>query len=120
MVRFYKKQGRDSSMFEGLKDMGKLVKQAKEMKSKMKNVQDELKEIKVTGRSASGNIEVTLTGELVCTDIKIAPSLLEPGMADIMKKQLKEAFNEAAEKSKQLATSKLSDISKGFNIPGLT
>ncbi|RAP34666.1 nucleoid-associated protein, YbaB/EbfC family [Candidatus Marinamargulisbacteria bacterium SCGC AAA071-K20] len=107
-------------MFEGLKDMGKLVKQAKEMKSKMKNVQDELKDVKVTGRSASGNVEVVLTGELVCLDIKIAPSLLEQGMADIMKKQLKEAFNSAAQDAKGIATSKLSDISKGFNIPGLT
>jgi nucleoid-associated protein EbfC len=107
-------------MFEGLKDMGKLVKQAKDMKSKMKNVQDELKHVKVTGRSASGNVEVVLTGELVCTDIKIAPSLLEQGMVENLKKQLKEAFNQAAEESKGIATAKLSDISKGFNIPGLT
>ena len=72
--------------------MGKLVKQAKEMKSKMKNVQDELKDVNVTGRSAAGNVEVILTGELVCTSIKIAPSLREPGMEDVMINQLTKLF----------------------------
>ena len=33
---------------------------------------------------------------------------------------VKQAFNLSAKKSKQQASSKLSDVSKGLNIPGLT
>ena len=62
-------------MFEGLKDMGKLLKQAGEMKSKMKTIQDELKRVSVTGSAEGGKIEVVLSGELECLDVRIDPSL---------------------------------------------
>ncbi len=107
-------------MFEGLKDMGKLLKQAGEMKSKMKKIQDELKKVRVTGAAEGGKIEVVISGELEVLDIKIDPSLLAPGSQQTIQKGLLKAFNDASKKSKELATSKLSDISGGLDIPGLT
>ncbi len=106
-------------MFEGLKDMGKLLKQAKEMKAKMKQVQDELKTIKVSG-TFEGKCEVILTGELELVQLTIDPSLLNPNDGKRLEKGLTKAFNEAVKKAKDAATSKLSTVTGGLNLPGLT
>lgn len=106
-------------MFEGMKDMAKLVKQAKDMKSKMKQVQSELKKAIVEGQNKNGKVTVKLTGELECVDVTIDPAVLAPTNQKALQKALLEAFNDAAEKSKKLATSRLSDISGNLNIPGL-
>lgn len=107
-------------MFEGIKDMGKLLKQAKEMKSKMKSVQNELKKMTVTGLSKKRKAKVILTGELECVEITFDPELNTRENCKALAKELKEAFNDAAVQAKGLATNKLSDISKGMDIPGLT
>lgn len=104
-------------MFEGLKDMGKLLKQAGEMKSKMKQIQDELKKVKVSGTAEDGKVEVILSGELECLEVKIDPSVA--GNASSLQRAVQKAFNEAARKAKELATTKLSDISGGLNLPGM-
>ncbi len=106
-------------MFEGIKDMGKLLKQAKEMKEQMKKVQDELKKMLVTASSAGGKVEIEMTGELECTNIKIAPELCQPAQVVLLQKAVKEAVNAATKKSKELAAKKLSAISGDLNLPGL-
>ena len=105
-------------MFEGMKDMGKLLKQAKEMKSKMKQVQDDLKNVKVSGSAYDGRILIVMSGELEVLECKIDPALKDD--VKELEKGIQRAVNEAAKKAKELATTKLSDISGGLNIPGLT
>ena len=108
-------------MFEGLKDMGKLMKQAKEMRSKMKVVQSELKKLKVSGMDKKGFIKVALTGELECVGVQILDEeVLAPSNKATLEKAIEQAVNRAAEESKKIATSKLSAVSGGMNIPGLT
>ncbi|MFT5171711.1 MAG: DNA-binding YbaB/EbfC family protein [Candidatus Marinamargulisbacteria bacterium] len=106
-------------MFEGIKDMGKLLKQAKDMKSKMKEIQAELKKLVVEGIGLQGKVKVVLTGELECQSVTIDPSLLSVAESKNLSRGLLDAFNEAARKSKELATSKLSAVSSGLNLPGL-
>ena len=107
-------------MFDGLKDMGKLLKQAKEMKSKMKTVQDELKKVLVSGFSKDKKIEVIITGELEVKSINIPSDLLSQGDSNGLQKNITAAVNDAIVKAKELATSKLSAISVGMNLPGLS
>ena len=101
-------------MFDKLKDMGKLMKEASEMKSKMKKVQDELKNLKVTGQAEGGKVQVVLTGELDCVSVTVDPTVSQAALS----KALIKAFNDAAEQAKKLATSKLAEISGGLNLPG--
>jgi DNA-binding YbaB/EbfC family protein len=107
-------------MLEELKDMGKLLKQAKEMKNKMKKVQDELKKVRVTSASKDGKIAVIMSGELEVVELKIDPSYLNPSQAKNFSDELQKLFNAAANKAKEIASGKLSEISGGLNIPGLT
>ena len=58
-------------MFKGLKDMGSLMKQAKEMKSQMSKVQEGLKKMAFSGTALQGKIEITVNGELDILNVKI-------------------------------------------------
>jgi DNA-binding YbaB/EbfC family protein len=108
-------------MFDQMKDMGKLLKQAKDMRSKMKDVQKKLKTVTVSGQDKNGMIEVTLTGELECTSVKILNnSILDLNNISTLEKALVQAFNTAAKTSKTTASKELSSVTGGLNIPGLT
>ena len=108
-------------MFESIKDMGKLLKQAKEMKEKMQKVQKELKGLRMTGRDSTNSVEAVLTGELDCVELNILnESLLSPGNKKSLEKAVMNAVNDAAKRSKDIAAAKLSEVSGGLNIPGLT
>ncbi len=108
-------------MFDGLKDMGKLMKQAKDMRSKMKDVQKQLKHVRTQGRDNRGWVEAEADGELNFTYIKIiADEALDFKNKSDLERAIAQAVNEAAKKSKDIATQKLSEVSGGLNIPGLT
>lgn len=101
-------------MLKKFQDMGKLLKQAKEMKEAMKTVQAELQKTKIPITTLQGKIKVTLNGELEVMDYTVDPSLLDPKNKAELEKATKAAFAEAIKKAKDLATSKLSAISGGL------
>lgn len=106
-------------MFDGLKDMGKLMKQAKEMKSKMKDVQKNLKKLIVVGTSLNDQVVVEMTGELDVVSLKVVDELWDAGNKDKILKAIVNATNNAAEKSKAEASKQLSAVSGDFNLPGM-
>jgi len=107
-------------MFENLKNMGDLMKKAKDMRDQMKEVQKELKKEIVTEYGAGNEIEVVINGELEVQSIKIGESLLQSSTKEKLEKELLKTLNHAITKSKNAATKKLSAITGGLNIPGLT
>ena len=104
-------------MFEGLKDMGKLLKQANEMKAKMKDLQKELKETQITEESSDKKVKVLVNGEIEVLSISI-----DPGFGTDFKKLEKvllNVLNEALKTAKEQAAKKVSALTGGMNIPGL-
>lgn len=104
-------------MLDKFKDMGKLLKQAKEMQGQMKEIQKELKALRVTEEAEGGKIKVTLTGDMDVESIEIDPSLLSADNQKRLQNGLKSASDAAIKKAKNLASSKLAKISGGL-IPG--
>jgi DNA-binding protein YbaB len=70
-------------MFEKFKDMGNLVKQAKEMKKKMEEVQNELKTLRFVGE-VNNLVKVALTGELDCVAVKVLDEDLKTAIEKVM------------------------------------
>jgi len=104
-------------MFNQLKDMGNLAKKAKEMKSQMKKIQEELKGM-VINLDEQG-IKVVMSGEMDLLSIDISDNLLVPGKKADLQKSLVKIINKASQQAKTMASSKLSSVSKGLDIPGL-
>jgi len=106
-------------MFDKLKDMGGMLKKAKEMKSQMGAIQKELQKAIFTGFGLNKKIEVTVNGEMEILEIKIDPTVITPNKPKDLEKGMKDAVNDAIKKSKAEAATKFQSIAGGLNLPGL-
>ena len=99
-------------------DMGKLMKQVTEMKSKMGAVEKELKKTVLTGQSKDGFVKIEITGKMVLNKIEIAEEIV--GDKQKLEKSVFEAVDAALKNASTEAQKQLSGVTGGLNIPGLS
>src|SRR6056297_1926338 len=106
-------------MFKGLNNLASMMKQAQEMQSKMNEVQESLKDLHVEGEAGGGMVKVTANGQQQIVNCVIEPSLLENNDKDLLEDLVVSATNSALERAKEMASEKMSELTQGFDIPGL-
>jgi DNA-binding YbaB/EbfC family protein len=93
----------------------KMLKQVQQMQDRMSKVQTELETETVEASSGGGAVRVVATGTQKVVSVTIDPSAAsEPEMLQDM---VVAAVNEALEKSKQLAASKMQAVASGLGLP---
>lgn len=100
-------------------NMGKLLKQAKQMQNKMSQMQEELAKMEKTFTAGGGAIEVTARGDHTVTSIKIQPEAIDPEDTEGLEDLLMTAVNEALNEVKSAAEEEMKSVTGGMNIPGL-
>ncbi len=95
-----------------------LMRQARQFQEKMEKVQQELEKATVEASSGGGAVTVVMTGQQQLQSVKISPEAA--GDAEMLEDLVLTAMNEALRKSKELAASRLGELTGGLNIPGLT
>lgn len=94
-----------------------LLRQAQQLQARMAKMQEEL-ESEITGASAGGGaVKVTISGKLKVQTVEITPEATDD--MEMLQDLIMAATNEAIDKAQELAQSRLSAITGGFNIPGL-
>jgi nucleoid-associated protein EbfC len=104
-------------MFDMMKMMGKV----KEMQARMKEAQDNLANLKVTGESGGGMVKVTVNGKRQIMDIDIDPAILKAEDKVLIQDLVVAAVNMASDKAEVLAKEELRKSTEGIlpNIPGM-
>ncbi len=100
-----------------MKNLGNLMKQAKEMQSKMAEMQQSLEGHEVTGESGAGLVKVTLNGKNEMRKLSIDPSLIDPEEAEMLEDLIVAAHNEAKSKVEAYAAEKMKDMTGGLELP---
>jgi DNA-binding YbaB/EbfC family protein len=95
-----------------------LMRQARQFQEKMEKVQQELEKATVEATSGGGAVTVVMTGQQQLQSVKISPEAAED--TEMLEDLVLTAMNEALKKSKELAASRLGELTGGLNIPGLT
>ena len=98
-------------------DFNKILDKAKELQNKMKESQEKIKKINVTGISGGNSVKVTLNGDGELIELDISPEILKEDKT-IVEDLIKAAFNNA---KSQLTTKTSEEIFKatgGIDIPG--
>ena len=95
-----------------------MMRQAQRMQAQLAKIQEELETMTVEGSAGGGVVKVVMTGKQVVESVAIEPEAVED--VDLLQDLVAAAFNDATEKTQQLAASKMSVITGGMNIPGLT
>ena len=106
-------------MFKGLGNLASLMKQAKQMGSRMEEVNQQLKEQRATGSAGADLVKVEMNGLGEVLQVKIDPSLVESGDREMIEDLLPAAINQANAKAKQLHMEAMRGLTDGMDLPGL-
>lgn len=97
-----------------------MMRQAQELQAKLAKAQQELAEATVEATAGGGAVKVTITGQQQVQSIKISPEAINPDDAELLEDLVLAAVSEAIVKSQELAAERMSKVTGGLKIPGLT
>ena len=98
-------------------DFSKILDKAKELESKMKESQEKIKNINVTGISGGNSVKITLNGEGEIINLDISPEILKEDKT-IIEDLIKAAHDNAKTQLKSMTSEEISKATGGFGIPG--
>ena len=100
-----------------MKDLMGLMGRAKEMQAKFQALQQEIANIEISGQSAGGLVQVTLTGKFEMKALNIDPSLFKEEEVEILEDLILAAHNDAKVKLEQTMQQKTAELTAGLPIP---
>ncbi len=99
--------------------MQQLMRQANQMQSKMKKVQDEMKTREFTGTAGGGAVSVTVNGENAVLSVKIQPDVMSSGDHEILQDMVLAATNEAIKTARETSQKEMEKVTGGLSMPGM-
>jgi DNA-binding YbaB/EbfC family protein len=100
-----------------------MMKQAAQLQSKMKAMQDELEHVEVEGMSGGGLVTIRMTAKTEVKAVKIDPSLMKADEREILEDLLVTALGDARRKAEAAMQEKMQALTGGLGLPpglGLT
>ena len=97
-------------------DFSKVLEQAKNMQSKMKETQETIKKIEVEGGAGGGLAKVYLNGDGELIKLYISPEIMRENK-EILEDLIIAAHGDAKQKIKMKASEELSKITGGITLP---
>ena len=98
-----------------MKDPMKMLRQVQQMQDRMAKLQEELERETVDATAGGGVVRAVATGTQKLVSVSIDPSATED--VEILQDLVVAAVNEALERSRQLAASKMQALSAGLGLP---
>ena len=98
-------------------DFNKILNKAKELETKMKESQDNIKKIRAEGVSGTNSIKVILDGDGEMHKIEISDEILKEDKS-IIEDLIVAAHNNAKSQLKTKTTEEISKVTGGIGIPG--
>jgi len=98
-------------------DIMKMMKQAKDLQSKMASMQEEIAQIEVVGAAGAGLVSVTLNGKGEMRGLSIDPSLFKEDEAEILEDLIVAAHNDAKGKAEAAMQEKMKELTGGLQLP---
>ena len=102
-----------------MKGMGKMMKQAQQLQSKMLKLQEELAEKTIETTSGGGMVKVVANGKQQVVSIQIEKEVVDPDDLEMLQDLILAAINDALTKSQEMVSGEMSKLTGGMNIPGL-
>lgn len=108
-------------------DMMQMMKQAQNLQKRLKDAQDELSNIEITGESAGGAVKVICDGQGRFKSIKLSPEAINPenpssvdvDSVEMLEDVISTAILQASKKATDEMETKMKSLTGGINIPGL-
>jgi DNA-binding YbaB/EbfC family protein len=98
-----------------MKDPLKMLRQAQQLQSRMEKLQKDLENETVEASAGGGAVTVVATGAQKIVSVRIDPEAA--GDAEMLQDLVIAAVNEALERSKQMASERMSALTAGLGLP---
>ncbi len=96
-----------------------LMRQAQQLQARMAKMQEELGNEIVEGTAGGGVVTVVVNGHQVIQSVKIQPEAVDPADVEMLEDLVLAATNEALDRARNLASSRMGALTGGLRIPGL-
>ena len=96
------------------------MKMIQQMQNRLAKIQQELEETIVEGTAGGGVVTAQVTGSRAFHGIKIDPSAVDPDDVEMLEDLISAAIKDAMDKAGAMAEDKMSVLTGGLKIPGLT
>lgn len=104
----------------GLGDIGGMLKQMQQMQGKVAEMQAEMEKLEVEGAAGGGMVKVVCNGKHEIKSISIDPEVVNPDDIEMLQDLIAAAVNQARQKVSETQSAKMSELTGGLNIPGLS
>lgn len=104
---------------KGIPNMGKLMKQAQQLQSKMAKMQEELSEKTVEASAGGGMVVAVANGKQELLSIRIEKEVIDPNDAEMLQDLIMAAVNDALNRAKEMMNEEMGKLTQGMNIPGM-
>jgi len=94
-----------------------MMKQVQAMQAKFAEMQAEMERLEVQGSAGGGMVSVTATAKGAVRAVRIDPTLMREGEAEILEDLIVTALNDAREKAESLMAEKMKAITGGLPLP---
>ena len=101
----------------GLGDMAKMMKAAKEMQTKVEQLQQDLETVTVVGESGAGLVKATATAKGVLTGLDIDPSIFNPDEKEVVEDLILAAIKDAQSKAAQKSQEEMTKLTEEIGLP---
>ncbi|WP_075222024.1 YbaB/EbfC family nucleoid-associated protein [Acuticoccus yangtzensis] len=98
-------------------DLFKMMGKAREIQSRMGDLQEELKTIEASGESGAGSVKATMNGAMVLTALWIDPALMKPDEKEIVEDLVMAAVADAQAKVQGLVQERTQDLMGDLGLP---
>ncbi|HXG39963.1 MAG TPA: YbaB/EbfC family nucleoid-associated protein [Candidatus Limnocylindrales bacterium] len=92
---------------------------AQQAMERMQRVESELAAATVEGSAGGGVVRVTASGRQEILSVTIEPSAVDPDDVEMLQDLVLAAVNDALRASRELAQSKMAEVTGGLRLPGL-
>lgn len=98
-------------------NLNNLMKEAQKMQERMQTAQEELTKLIVVGEAGGGRVKVRMNGRHDTLDVTINPVLIDKDEIEMLQDLITAANNDANLKIEKISKDKISQLTKGLNIP---
>ncbi len=105
--------------FGGAGGMSQLLKQANQMQSRIKKVQDELALKQYEGTSGGGAVKIIINGDYLVQSVQIDAEIMKSSDLELLQDMIRAATNDAVKTAKDTHAQEMQKVTGGVGIPGL-
>lgn len=96
--------------------LGQLMRQAQQVQEKMKQAQDELASMEITGEAGAGMVKITLDGKRQAKQVQIDAAAMEEDK-EFLEDLIAAAINDAEQKIEVATKDKMAAATGGMGLP---